>query len=48
MGTKRPKNPCHALVIVLPPKLFTKDDVAVQVFDLDSIFGELDEAVANT
>jgi len=34
-------------VTVLPPKLFIKDDAAVRVFDIDSIFGELDEAVAD-
>jgi len=35
-------------VTVLPPKLFIKDDVAIQVFDINSIFGELDKAVADT
>ena len=35
-------------VTVLPPKLFVKDDAAIRVFDIDSIFGELDEAVADT
>jgi len=33
-------------VIVLPPRLFMKEDTAARVFDIDSIFGELDEAVA--
>jgi len=32
-------------VVVLPPELFVK--TAIRVFDIDSIFGELDEAVAN-
>jgi len=32
-------------VVVLPPELFVK--TAIQVFDIDSIFGELDEAVIN-
>jgi len=35
-------------VTVLPPKLFVNDDPALRVFDIDSIFGELDEAVADT
>src|SRR5712671_5272140 len=35
-------------VTVLPPKLFINNDTALRVFDIDSIFGELDEAVANT
>jgi len=35
-------------VTVLPPKLFIEDDAAIRVFDIDSIFGELNEAVANT
>jgi len=34
-------------VTVLPPKLFINGDTAVRVFDIDSIFGELDEAVAD-
>jgi len=33
-------------VVVLPPELFTK--TAIRVFDIDSIFGELDEAIINT
>jgi len=33
-------------VVVLPPELFVK--TAIQVFDIDSIFGELDEAITNT
>jgi len=33
---------------VLPPKLFVDDNAAVRVFDLDSIFGELDQMVAFT
>jgi len=33
-------------VVVLPPELFVK--TAIQVFDIDSIFGELDEAIVNT
>jgi len=32
-------------VVVLPPELFVK--TAIQVFDIDSIFGELDKAVAD-
>jgi len=32
-------------VVVLPPELFVK--AAIQVFDIDSIFGELDEAVVD-
>src|SRR5712672_1002162 len=34
-------------VTVLPPKLFVKDKPTIRVFDIDSIFGELDEAVAD-
>ena len=34
-------------VTVLPPKLFVNDNTALRVFDIDSIFGELDEAVAD-
>jgi len=33
-------------VTVLPPNLFIK--AATRVFDIDSIFGDLDQAVANT
>jgi len=33
-------------VVVLPPELFVK--TAIRVFDVDSIFGELDEAIVNT
>src|SRR5712672_1239557 len=33
-------------VIVLPPKLFVNS--AIQVFDIDSIFGDLDQTVAST
>ena len=33
---------------MLPPKLFIDDNAAVRVFDLDSIFGELDQMVAFT
>src|SRR5712675_3006607 len=36
----------HEDVIVLPPRLFANS--AIQVFDIDSIFGELDEAIVNT
>src|SRR5712672_1586904 len=32
-------------VVVLPQKLFVNGDTALRVFDIDSIFGELDEAV---
>jgi len=32
-------------VVVLPPELFIK--TAIRVFDIDSIFGELDEAIIN-
>src|SRR5712671_5468812 len=32
-------------VVVLPPKLFV--NTAIRVFDIDSIFGELDEAIVN-
>jgi len=32
-------------VVVLPPELFVK--TAIRVFDIDSIFGELDEEIAN-
>src|SRR5712672_1590684 len=35
-------------VTVLPPKLFVKDNPTIRVFDIDSIFGELDEAVADS
>jgi len=35
-------------VIVLPPKLFVNDNAAIQVFDIDSIFGELDQMVGIT
>jgi len=31
--------------MVLPPELFVK--TTIRVFDIDSIFGELDEAIAN-
>jgi len=34
-------------VTVLPPKLFVNDEPMIRVFDIDSIFGELDEAVAD-
>jgi len=34
-------------VTVLPPKLFVNDNPTIRVFDIDSIFGELDEAVAD-
>src|SRR5882757_911641 len=34
-------------VVVLPPELFINDDTALRVFNIDSIFGELDEAVAD-
>src|SRR5712671_4162745 len=34
-------------VTVLPPKLFVNGDTTLRVFDIDSIFGELDEAVAD-
>src|SRR5712671_514904 len=34
-------------VTVLPPKLFIDGDTSLRVFDIDSIFGELDEAVAD-
>jgi len=33
-------------VVVLPPKLFVNS--AIQVFDIDSIFGDLDQTVAST
>jgi len=32
-------------VVVLPPELFVK--TTIRVFDIDSIFGELDEEIAN-
>jgi len=35
-------------IVVLPPELFINDDTAIQVFDIDSIFGELDQMVAIT
>jgi len=34
--------------MVLPPKLFINNDATVRVFNIDSIFRELDEAVADT
>jgi len=34
-------------VMVLPPELFIRDNAAIRIFDIDSIFGELDEAVAD-
>jgi len=33
---------------VLPPKLFIDDNTAIQVFDIDSIFGDLNQMVAIT
>jgi len=35
-------------VVVLPPELFVNDNTAIRVFDIDSIFGELDQMVAIT
>jgi len=35
-------------VVVLPPELFVDDNAAVRVFDINSIFGELDQMVAIT
>jgi len=32
---------------VLPPELFTNGDATIRVFDIDSIFGELDETIVN-
>jgi len=34
--------------MVLPPELFVDDDAAVQVFNINSIFGDLDQMVAIT
>jgi len=33
--------------VVLPPKLFINDDATIRVFDIDSIFRELDKVIAN-
>jgi len=34
-------------ITVLPPELFVDRDAAIRVFDIDTIFGELDEAVVD-
>jgi len=34
--------------VVLPPELFVDDNTAIRVFNIDSIFGELDQMVAIT
>jgi len=35
-------------VVVLPPELFINNNAAIRVFDIDSIFGDLDQMVAIT
>jgi len=34
--------------VVLPPELFVNDNAAIRVFDIDSIFGDLDQMIAIT
>jgi len=34
-------------VVVLPPELFVNNNPTIRVFDIDSIFGELDKAIVN-
>jgi len=45
IDNKGEQDKLHEDVVVLPPELFVK--TAIQVFDIDSIFGELHEAIVN-
>ena len=45
IDNKGEQDKLHEDVVVLPPELFVK--TAIQVFDINSIFGELDKAISN-